>query len=230
MREVKRAYRTLVRQYHPDINPDSAAVERFIKINDAYTILSESLQVKESKLSKVAIHAQEPTQDTVEEETSGRQADTFTDTEASETPFADINTDGLHNRLHDLRLKLEKLGFDTFEDEFSDEAATAVDVSSRASAREEDLKRRTYHQLKELLKQQKFPRAIALIEGLAHRMPQDAEITQWQAITYQRWGRRLIQEGQTHKARIYLKKALRTDPKNRALWREVNRDFWQLRV
>ena len=38
--DVKAAYRKLVRQYHPDINPDEAAIEQFIKINDAYTALS----------------------------------------------------------------------------------------------------------------------------------------------------------------------------------------------
>ena len=59
-------------------------------------------------------------------------------------------------------------------------------------------------------------------------MPTDSEIIQWQAIVYQRWGRKLIDNGQTQKARIYLKKALRTDPNNPSLWREINRDFWQL--
>ena len=76
-----------------------------------------------------------------------------------------------------------------------------------------------------MLKEQRFPRAIALIEGLARRIPQDPEVKQWQAIAYQRWGRQLIQERQLDKARIYLKKALRTDPHNRSLWAEVERDF-----
>jgi len=98
------------------------------------------------------------------------------------------------------------------------------------SGQEEDLKLEAYGQLKELLRQQKFPRAIALVEGLAHRMPTDTEIVQWQAIVYQRWGRRLIKAGQPQKARIYLTKALRTDPNNQALWREINLDFYQLPI
>jgi curved DNA-binding protein CbpA len=90
---------------------------------------------------------------------------------------------------------------------------------------EQQLKTNSYQQLQQMLKEQRFPRAIALIEGLARRIPQDSEVKQWQAIAYQRWGRQLIQERQFDKARIYLKKALRTDPHNRSLWAEVERDF-----
>lgn len=40
--EIKRAYRRLARQYHPDINKESVAEERFKEINRAYEVLSES--------------------------------------------------------------------------------------------------------------------------------------------------------------------------------------------
>jgi len=40
--EIKKAYRKLVRQYHPDKNPgDKAAEERFKEIQGAYDVLSE---------------------------------------------------------------------------------------------------------------------------------------------------------------------------------------------
>lgn len=96
------------------------------------------------------------------------------------------------------------------------------------SAAEDKLKQDAYFQLQQLLKYQRFPRAIALVEGLAQRIPEDAEVRQWQAIVYQRWGRHLIGEKQVDKARIYLKKALKTDPHNRALWAEVEQDFRRL--
>ena len=96
------------------------------------------------------------------------------------------------------------------------------------SAAEEKLKQDAYVELQQLLKYQRFPRAIALIEGLAQRIPEDLEVRQWQAIAYQRWGRHLIGERQVDKARIYLKKAVKTDPHNRALWAEVERDFRRL--
>lgn len=39
--EVKRAYRRLARKYHPDVNKEDGAEERFKEINRAYEILSE---------------------------------------------------------------------------------------------------------------------------------------------------------------------------------------------
>jgi curved DNA-binding protein CbpA len=93
------------------------------------------------------------------------------------------------------------------------------------SEADQRLKETAYRQLQQLLREQRFPRAIALVEGLAQRLPSDTEVRQWQAITYQRWGRCLISQQQVEKARIYLKKALRTDPHNKSLWYEVERDF-----
>ncbi|KAF3890699.1 MULTISPECIES: J domain-containing protein [Nostocales] len=93
---------------------------------------------------------------------------------------------------------------------------------------ERRLKWRTYEQLQQFLKQKRFPQATALAEALAQRLPDDAEVRQWQAIAYQLWGRSLIADNQPLKARIYLKKALKTDPNNRTLWIEVQRDFERL--
>ncbi len=100
-----------------------------------------------------------------------------------------------------------------------------VQANPNLSLADQKLKLTAYEQLQELFRQQKLPRAIALVEGLAQRLPEDLEVRQWQAITYQRWGRDLIEARQFNKARIYLKKALRTDPHNRSIWAEVERDF-----
>jgi tetratricopeptide (TPR) repeat protein len=103
-----------------------------------------------------------------------------------------------------------------------------IAVNPNLSTEEQALKQRGYGQLQALFQTQRFPRAIALVDGLAQRLPQDAEVRQWQAITYQRWGRYLIRHGHYEKARGALKKALRVDPHNRALWQEVNRDFQRI--
>ncbi len=39
--EIKQAYRRLVRQYHPDLNKDPSAHEKFKEINEAYEVLSD---------------------------------------------------------------------------------------------------------------------------------------------------------------------------------------------
>ena len=39
--EIKRAFRKLAQQWHPDVNADPAAQERFKEINEAYQVLSD---------------------------------------------------------------------------------------------------------------------------------------------------------------------------------------------
>ncbi len=161
--EVKRAYRRLVRKYHPDINPDNPfAAHQFIHITAAYERLLAALP---------------------------RQGD------HPPTPSS---------------------------------APNPVVPNPHLSPAEQHLKASTYTQLQSFLQQQRYPRAIALVDGLAQRLPQDGEVRQWQAITYQRWGRALVGQGHYAKARLALKKALRIDPRNKALWQEVNRDFQRM--
>ncbi|NEP00994.1 MAG: J domain-containing protein [Symploca sp. SIO2E9] len=96
------------------------------------------------------------------------------------------------------------------------------------SALEQQLKWSSYQNLQQLLKEYRFARAIALVEGLRERIPQDSEVRQWQAIAYQCWGRYLVSKGQFGKAKIYLNKALKIDPYNRSLGVEVERDLGSL--
>src|SRR4051812_16235837 len=39
--EIQRAYRTLARSYHPDVNKDPGAEERFKEVSEAYEVLSD---------------------------------------------------------------------------------------------------------------------------------------------------------------------------------------------
>lgn len=100
-----------------------------------------------------------------------------------------------------------------------------IEIQPPLSPEEQKLKWQSYNQLQVFLRDQRYPRAIALVEGLAQRLPEDLEVRQWQAITYQRTGRHFVDRKQLEKARVYLKKALKIDPHNRSLWLEVERDF-----
>ncbi|EAW33752.1 DnaJ domain-containing protein [Lyngbya sp. PCC 8106] len=178
---VKASYRQLARLYHPDVNPDHLAREKFIAVTEAYKFLLDVARPEAEILNR------SESQQTV----------------VSPPPF------------QPLRVKVTR-------------KETAVQINLQLSETEQKIKHNSYLELQQLLKYKRFPRAIALIEGLAQRIPQDLEVRQWQAITYQRFGRALIKEKKLEKARIYLKKALKTDPHNRALWIEVERDFRQL--
>ncbi len=39
--ELKKAYRTQARKYHPDVNKEAGAEDRFKEINEAYQVLSD---------------------------------------------------------------------------------------------------------------------------------------------------------------------------------------------
>lgn len=93
---------------------------------------------------------------------------------------------------------------------------------------EQHLKLHAYETLKMLLKESRLARAIALVEGLAQRLPRDPEVRQWQAITYQQWARQMAREHKLHQAKAYLHKALQTDPYNRSLWKAVQQDLHQV--
>lgn len=104
----------------------------------------------------------------------------------------------------------------------------AVETNPTLSPEDQALKQRGFEQLQQLFREQRFPRAIALVDGLTQRLYGDSEVRQWQAIAYQRWGRYLIRYRHYDKARRALKKALRLDPQNKSLWQEVNRDFQRI--
>lgn len=103
-----------------------------------------------------------------------------------------------------------------------------IATQTTLSRSEQQLKARSYQSLQQLLQERRFARAIALVEGLAQRLPQDPEVRQWQAIAYQQWGRQLTRDRAYNKAYLYLKKALRTDPHNRSLGAEIQRNLREI--
>ena len=96
------------------------------------------------------------------------------------------------------------------------------------SKADKDLKQSSFIQLQGLLKSRRYPRAVALVEGLVHRFPQDPEVRQWQAIVYYRWGQACLNLGHNLKAEACLKKAWRVDPHNRSLRQALQHEFSRL--
>ena len=174
--ELKAAYRSLARKWHPDLNPgDLEAHQRFITLNQAYQLL----------LVNVSARLENQAQTRPNRSTPNPKNTTVRVTQPAEPQPATV----------------------------------------KPSKSEEDLKWQLYYELQSLLKQQQFLKAIVLVESLAHHLPQDRQVCQWQGIIYSQYGHQLVQQREFDKARIYLKKALKVDPHNRQLWQEVDRAF-----
>jgi len=195
--EIKAAYRRLARKYHPDMNPGSVkAKDIFIQLTDAYHQLLDAVQPSVLKGRRKAQKASP----SPSKPAPKAQPKPPPKTTAKAPPQAPAKPVSIRKR-------------------------PAVRHDPNTSATDQQMKERVYELLQRSLQEQRYPRAIALVEGLAQRLPQDGEVRQWLAVVYQRWGRHLIQMRQFDKAKIFLNKALRTDPHNRTLWYEVDRDM-----
>jgi tetratricopeptide (TPR) repeat protein len=99
---------------------------------------------------------------------------------------------------------------------------------ARSNHPEDLLKHQAYQRLRQLFAEQKFAPAIALVEALDNRLPDDPEVNQWRAIAYQQQGRHLIRSRQYPQALRYLQKALATNPNNRSLVATLHQDLKSL--
>ncbi|WOB43380.1 DnaJ domain-containing protein [Thermoleptolyngbya oregonensis NK1-22] len=207
--EIKSSYRRLARRYHPDLNPGSAQqAEQFIQVNAAYRRLIELVQP--------AGMGDRPPPSPAPPRPAPSAAD------ASPSPASPKATSPSSAQ------KAQTQRSPTAQSGSGIRKRPPIQRNPDASPTDHQLKEHVYSRLQQLLRQQRYPRAVALVEGLAQRLPNDLEVRQWLAIAYQRWGRHLVDLKQPEKARTYLNKALRTDPRNRALWFEVDRDLRRL--
>jgi tetratricopeptide (TPR) repeat protein len=183
--DVKAAYRRLARCWHPDLNDQAGAHDRFIELQTAYDTLCAFVATL-STIPKPVTPPVSPTSPP----TSPPHAAAPVDPPAAapspphpEPPLSDLDRQIKHN---------------------------------------------VYASLQQLLADERFPRAIALVEGLAERLQNDPEVRQWKAVTYQCFGRYYLERSQLSKARTYLTKAYRADPHNRELLRVVAQDLRRL--
>lgn len=195
--EIKVAYRRLARRYHPDVNrSDRASEARFKQIAHAYQTLIKALeQMPKDSSSK----SQSAPTDPVTPAKSDSSSTTPRKTTSGRVRFY---------VQHPQQSKKQ-----------------SVESPPNLSPEERRLKISTLNQVYNLMKRKKWQQVIDLLESLAVRFPEDADICQWQALAYRNWARRLIDRKQYEPARAYLKKALQTDPHNHKLWNEVEQEY-----
>jgi curved DNA-binding protein CbpA len=213
--DIKSSYRKLAQQYHPDINPgDIKAKEKFIALTEAYKLLlhsapQEIIGKKQPQASQTTTQYKQTVNQTVNSTVNQTVKKPTTSTTEAQTSSAQSTN------------KTQTTESTTVTEEKPKQQKTLSEVEKR-------LKWKTYEQLQRFLREKRFPQAISLIEALADRLPEDSEIRQWQAICYQLWAKVLIADKELLKARIYLKKALKTDPNNKSLANEIQREFQRI--
>ena len=201
--EVKAAYRRLARRWHPDLSDHEAAHDRFIELQAAYATLCALLPITSSHPVTTAPQTSPPVPPN-----SGRPRTTAPPTTPEPEPAPPPPTSSPPIQ--------------------TPPAQTPPIQTPPLSDLDRQLKHKAYTSLQELLATERFPRAIALVEGLAERLPNDPEVRQWKAVTYQCFGRYYLDRSQLAKARIYLTKAYRADPHNRELLHVVAQDLRRL--
>ncbi|QQE64061.1 hypothetical protein GFS31_07330 [Leptolyngbya sp. BL0902] len=211
---VKLAYRNLARLYHPDVNPgDHLAKEKFVQITQAYQAIVDALPAGASKVRP-------RTAATADSQTS-KPTPPSAATATPSTPSAAVSGRGTTTRSATTPSATQK-------NTASTPPPPPIQQPPGGSNADQDLKQSSFIQLQTFLQNQRYPRAVALVEGLAHRFPNDVEIRQWHAITYYRWGQAVIGEGNFTKASACLKKAARLDPLNRSLQKSLQQEWQRL--
>jgi curved DNA-binding protein CbpA len=227
LEDLKTSYRRLARQWHPDVNPgNEEAHEQFIRVTQAYKALLKILPAKHPLEQKAAPKTPAKASPTTRPASTTTTA--YRTPPRPPTPAATATSHATSS--NSTRQPQVAVAEPVASAPPSTTAPTPPRAATPTSASPTDseayqIKYQAYQQLQSLIKTKRFPRAIALIEALNQRLPQDPEVRQWQAIIYQRWGRQLIAERKFNQARAYLNKALQTDPNNKSLCVEIERDF-----
>ena len=87
--EIKRAYRVLVQQLHPDVNPDPAAHELIKEVNEAYDVLSDDAKKRDYnyRFSNPYITVEVP-QEPVHRDPRYRRSTTYSQSNVNRGPTA----------------------------------------------------------------------------------------------------------------------------------------------
>lgn len=176
---IKRAFRRLARQFHPDV-AGAAATAHFQQLNEAYRVLLDP----EQRRAYDQVWSQHQPQQQRQMKSSRSQLDD--------------------------RIVVQ---------------VTSRSPQSDASAQEraEGLQR-----IRQALRSQRLGEAVASAESLQRRFPEAEDVIHIAAMAYYRYGNSLITLGKPDQARAYLHKARETEPHNRELAFEIQRDLQRL--
>jgi tetratricopeptide (TPR) repeat protein len=218
--EVKAAYRRLARQLHPDVNSDHQAQEQFIRVTEAYKVL-----IKIAASRPVAVPLKTPTAQPTPQASTPKVKISVQRPEPQQSQPKQAQPSPVQPPQAQPQSSPQPSASASPVPPSSPIPIAEPALTTELSVAEQKLKLDTHRQLADLMKRRSLPRAIATVEALQARLPNDPEIRQWQALIYQRWGRQLIEERKLNQAKAYLKKALKTDPHNKTLWTQVEQDF-----
>ncbi|MEM6502532.1 MAG: J domain-containing protein [Cyanobacteria bacterium P01_C01_bin.89] len=232
--EVKAAYRKLARQYHPDANcggvTPSQTQDQFIQVTAAYRMLMEhGHQITGERDRRTRTTRRSPQPKTAERPTVPKNTPQQASTKSQ--PKVRVQSGPTSKTKRKVKVSPNDdmvTGVDPSQPRKQPKMWPKVEFNPELSTFDQELKEKTYKRLKALLASRRFPSAIAMSEALASRIPQDPEAKQWLAISYHRWGRELVDRREPDKARIFLKKALHTDPHNRELWVAIDHEFQRI--
>jgi tetratricopeptide (TPR) repeat protein len=211
--DVKAAYRRLARCWHPDLNDQAGAHDRFIELQTAYDTLCAFVATTSTSIPSTATTSTVP----------------HTSPPATASPFSSSPFSSPPRPAAPPTEPPTEPPTDPPSDTVPPTVTTSPpQTNPPLSDLDRQLKHNVYASLQQLLASERFPRAIALVEGLAERLQNDPEVRQWKAVTYQCFGRYYLERSQLTKARTYLTKAYRADPHNRELLRVVAQDLRRL--
>ncbi|MFZ4676038.1 MAG: DnaJ domain-containing protein [Nodosilinea sp.] len=229
--DVKLAYRNLARLYHPDVNPgDQLAKEKFIQVTQAYQALVDALPASAAAARPTSPgRSSSPEQPVTQSKspTPAKPPEPEVRPQPRPTSSKPVSSKPASSKPAPPKPASPKPA-PSAPAQSVEAIAFTISPTPGGSEADQALKVNSYQQLREFFRGQRFPRAVALVEGLVHRFPEDPEVRQWHAITYYRWGHDLLSHGNLAKAEVCLKKAHRVDPHNQSLRQALQKDFHRL--
>ncbi|WP_455645713.1 DnaJ domain-containing protein [Methanosphaera sp.] len=106
---IKKAYRRLAKQYHPDVNSDNNSEEKFKQITEAYHVLTDDIKRREYNQYKYGFNVTETLNITIDTDTIAKGVKFIIDLEKDYGLVSDVVELGLHNRKGRIKPSINRL-------------------------------------------------------------------------------------------------------------------------